>query len=119
MIAVAKTIRIGTKEEGLWKRGQVSALQADLLSGGHYGQQALSKLAKRLHVGDEPFPANGRPSRVFGAGNKAMVDFITEDAALQEETGIAPRRVPISKSNKGATPGSKAGGSRRHSWNRI
>jgi hypothetical protein len=40
MIVVAKTIRIGTKVEGLWKRGQVSARQADLNSEGLYGQQS-------------------------------------------------------------------------------
>jgi len=108
MIVVAKTIRIGTKDEGLWKRGQVSARQADLNSDGLYGQQALSMLAKRLHDGGDPFPANGRPSRVYGPGNQAMVDFVTADAVRREESGIAPRKVPMSQGNKGVIPGSQA-----------
>jgi hypothetical protein len=105
VLKVAKTIRIGKKDDGLWKEGQVSAHQAARLSG--YRHQYLTDIANRYYddPNESPFHEWGRPSL---SKNTLYMESLHESAADAVKQGNAPRVSKNSSRNKSSIPGSAA-----------
>ena len=55
LVSIAKKVRIGRKQDGLWKEGQISAREAENLCNGEFKHHYISKIANRLHYNEE-FP---------------------------------------------------------------
>jgi hypothetical protein len=93
------TIRIGQKEEGHWKDGQVSAHEVSRKTG--HNRATLSRDVLRLHLGQEIFPQ-------FGRKESKPQSFLDNCIALAEERDMnqnSLRHVARGTGNDGALPG--------------
>jgi hypothetical protein len=105
LVTIAKKVRIGRKQDGLWKEGQISAREAENSCNGEFTHQYIATIANRLHNNEDLFPSAGRPSRIQSESFKTAVQ---KSAKKEEATGKGLRNVPMTNENSTAIMNSKA-----------